>query len=132
MKMKIRNKMKKGLSLVALVVTIIVMLLLAGVSISLIVGPDGAIKKGKESKLESRYATILERVKLRETTIELSKAKGEDYDSPEEFIQKLIDEDLLTGEDSYNAADFSELRIGLKSDGTYTYYIPVITGEFIE
>ena len=42
-------KKNKGITLVALVVTIVVLLILAGVSINAVVGDDGIIKKAKES-----------------------------------------------------------------------------------
>ena len=41
---------KKGVTLVALVVTIIVLIILAGVSISLILGNDGIIEKSKNGR----------------------------------------------------------------------------------
>ena len=43
-------KGEKGITLVALVVTIVVLLILAGVSISLVVGQNGMITKANESK----------------------------------------------------------------------------------
>lgn len=43
-------KGQKGITLVALVVTIIVLIILAGISISLILGDNGIITKAKEAK----------------------------------------------------------------------------------
>ncbi len=43
-------KGQKGITLVALVVTIIVLIILAGVSISLLIGDNGLITKAKEAK----------------------------------------------------------------------------------
>lgn len=43
-------KGQKGITLVALVVTIIVLIILAGVSIALILGDNGIISKAKEGK----------------------------------------------------------------------------------
>ena len=43
-------KGEKGITLVALVVTIVVLLILAGVSISLVVGQNGLITKAKETQ----------------------------------------------------------------------------------
>ena len=40
----------KGITLVALVVTIVVLLILAGVSINLVLGDNGIIKKAQEAK----------------------------------------------------------------------------------
>ena len=51
---KIRNN--KGITLVALVVTIVVLLILAGVSINLILGKNGLIKRAQESANSTRNA----------------------------------------------------------------------------
>lgn len=43
-------KGQKGITLVALVVTIIVLIILAGISISLVLGDNGIITKAKEAR----------------------------------------------------------------------------------
>ena len=43
-------KSKKAITLVALVVTIVVLILLAGVSINLVIGNNGIMQKAKEAK----------------------------------------------------------------------------------
>ena len=50
MKTKIKNKQEKGITLIALVVTIIIMLILAGVSIKLAIDNNGVIENAKEAK----------------------------------------------------------------------------------
>ena len=50
MKLNIKTKDKNGITLVALVVTIIVLILLAGVSINLVIGNNGIMQKAKEAK----------------------------------------------------------------------------------
>lgn len=54
MKKEIKNKQAKGITLIALVVTIVVLLILAGVSISLVLNNNGVISRAKEAK--NRYA----------------------------------------------------------------------------
>ena len=54
MKKEIKNKQEKGITLIALVVTIVVLLILAGVSLSLVLNNNGVISKAKEAK--NRYA----------------------------------------------------------------------------
>ena len=53
-------KQEKGITLVALVITIIVLLILAGVGIGLIGGEDGLLSKAKESAEEYNKAAIEE------------------------------------------------------------------------
>ncbi len=43
-------KGQKGITLVALVVTIIVLIILAGVSIALVLGDNGIVQKAKDAK----------------------------------------------------------------------------------
>lgn len=43
-------KKNKGITLIALVVTIIVLLILAGISISMLTGQNGILKKAAEAK----------------------------------------------------------------------------------
>lgn len=50
-------KNSKGITLVALVVTIVVLLILAGVSLSLTVGQNGIISRAKEAKNAQANAT---------------------------------------------------------------------------
>ena len=45
-----KNKKQSGITLVALVVTIVVLLILAGVSINLVLGENGLITQAKEAK----------------------------------------------------------------------------------
>ena len=47
----------KGITLVALVVTIVVLLILAGVSINLVLGENGLINNAKEAKNKTTDAT---------------------------------------------------------------------------
>jgi len=55
---------ERGITLIALVVTIVVLLILAGVSINLVLGNNGIISKAKESRTETRMSQIDEQVKL--------------------------------------------------------------------
>ena len=48
-------KQEKGITLVALVITIIVLLILAGVSISLVAGDNGILTKSKTAATKTNY-----------------------------------------------------------------------------
>lgn len=49
-----------GITLIALVVTIVVMLVLAGVSISMLTGDNGVIAKSKETKITATLSSYVE------------------------------------------------------------------------
>ena len=50
LKEKTKKKQEKGITLIALVITIIVLLILAGVSVRLALGDDGIIAETKKTK----------------------------------------------------------------------------------
>ena len=60
---KIKNS-KKGITLIALVVTIIVLLILASVSIAMLTGENGIIKKATTSKEKTSEAEVEENISL--------------------------------------------------------------------
>ena len=60
-------KKKKGITLVALVVTIVVLLILAGVSISLVLDQNGIINKAKGARTEYQNAANYEKDLLTDT-----------------------------------------------------------------
>ena len=68
MKKEIKNKQEKGITLIALVVTIVVLLILAGVSISLVLNNNGVISKAKEAKNRYVEAQTNEEKQLEETS----------------------------------------------------------------
>ena len=72
--MEFKTKNNKGITLVALVVTIIILIILAGVSINLVLGENGILKKAstaKERTLEAQYEEELNMCILEMQTDEL-------------------------------------------------------------
>lgn len=59
-----RKSNNKGITLIALVISIIVMLILAGVSINAVVGEDGILSKAQKSSITTRLATYKEELEL--------------------------------------------------------------------
>lgn len=68
---QIKNKKEKGVTLIALVVTIIVLIVLAGISINLIFGQLGVVTKSKEAKEENLKQTAKEVMNLKITSIQI-------------------------------------------------------------
>ena len=62
--MKVKNKKEKGITLIALVVTIVVLLILAGVSIAMLIGENGVINKAIESNEETAKAKAREKLEV--------------------------------------------------------------------
>ena len=51
-----RTKEKRGITLIALIITIIVLLILAGVTISMVVGDNGVLKQAQNAKIKTEKA----------------------------------------------------------------------------
>ena len=68
MKTKLKNKQEKGITLIALVVTIVVLLILAGVSISLVLNNNGVISKAKDAKNQYAEAQTNDEKQLNEVS----------------------------------------------------------------
>jgi len=62
--MKVKNE--KGITLVSLVITVIVLIILAAVSINLTIGTDGIITRAKEAAENMEIAALEEQVRLNE------------------------------------------------------------------
>ena len=80
-----KSKEEKGITLIALVVTIIVLIILAGVSINLVFGNLGIVTKAKEAKRMQEQAELNEQIALGELSNEIDKTingKETPTDSP--------------------------------------------------
>ena len=73
----------KGITLIALVITIIVLLILAGVSITAIIGEDGIITKAKIAKEETEKAADKENIELAVAEYKLEESSS----TLEEFLE---------------------------------------------
>ena len=78
-----KTKEMKGITLVALVVTIVVLLILAGVSINAVIGDDGIIKKAQNSANLTKEAEVKEAINR--TILEFYLTK--DYETLEDFLK---------------------------------------------
>lgn len=77
MKKEIKNKQEKGITLIALVVTIVVLLILAGVSLSLVLNNNGVISRAKEAKSRYAEAQTNEEKQLNEVSDWIKEAVGD-------------------------------------------------------
>lgn len=57
-------KIQKGITLVAIVVTIIVLIILAGISVNLLLGDNGILQKAKDASVAQEKAEIKEKIGL--------------------------------------------------------------------
>ena len=84
-------KNNKGITLVALVVTIIVLIILAGISINLVLGDNGIITIAKKAKENTELAKIQEETELNELYYQLETEGSISDNIPYDSIAKLAE-----------------------------------------
>ena len=85
-------KKEKGVTLVALVVTIIVLIILAGISINLVLGDNGIITIAKKAKENTELAKIEEETELNELYKQLEIPESSSGDNtPYDTIAQLVE-----------------------------------------
>ena len=87
----------EGITLIALVVTIVVLLILAGITISLVFGSNGVIKKVQEANENTKIAQVREQLEL---------AKGPEYIegngkyNPDSYFERIETEGIIGNKDT--------------------------------
>ena len=95
-----QNLQQAGITLVALVVTIIVLLILAGITLFFVIGDNGLIQRTQYAHEESRAAAVEEARDMWKADVDMdqilntSKAK-----STTQIVQELVDKKLLTDDE---------------------------------
>ena len=83
---KLKNK--KGITLIALVVTVVVLIILAGVSINAVLGDNGIIKKANQAASVTKEAEVKEAINR--TILEFYLT--DDYETLEDFLKAKVTE----------------------------------------
>ena len=96
---KLKNK--KGITLVALVVTIVVLLILAGISINILLGDNGIIKRATGAKEEYSKSSAKEKVELLLSEYSIEKYTVENTDFAK-FLRKNLQVGVAQNGDAYS------------------------------
>ena len=118
---------EKGVTLVALVVTIVVLLILAGVTINLVVGQNGLISKAKEAANATNKVGLKEKIDMALTDYEIERLTNSNI-TFKEYVEnnkeqigigdfKIIDEN--PSEDVQFIGSLDGKIIVMKTDGSY-------------
>ena len=73
---KDKLKTSRGITLIALVITIIVLLILAGVTIAALSGPNGILTNASKAKIDTANANVVEAIKLVYSEYQIEQIKG--------------------------------------------------------
>ena len=91
------NKIKntKGITLISLVITIIVLLILAGVSIAMLTGKNGLITRAQDAAEETRGASVEEERDLWKANQALDEYTSASSEGLPDLINRLVKQGLL-------------------------------------
>lgn len=94
LKEKLKHE-RSGITLIALVITIIVLLILAGVSIAMLTGDNGILTQANHAKIETRAGTVEEIVNLWKNDINLGEYTDMTVETEEEMLQRILNEEYV-------------------------------------
>ena len=92
-----------GITLIALVITIIILLILAGVVLNLTLGEHGILKKAEQAGEQYKISEILEKLELEK--VDLLARKNGQVPSLQEYIDHLINKGIITLADVTDIGD---------------------------
>ncbi len=131
MKKRVRENKEKGITLIALLVTIIVLLILSAITISTLIMDNGVLKRATEAKLETRGANVQEARDLWKSDIETSKyVAGITVKTLAELLDELESQKLITPKEREDIETQGEVKIGSRIiDFRYETTIPEVPDE---
>lgn len=101
-------KKNNGITLIALVITIIVLLILAGVSIAMLTGKNGILNQATSAKTQTKEKEEEEIIRLIYNAAQIRQKAPQENDIGKSFSELLIDE----------ASKHEEYNIDIESEGT--------------
>lgn len=114
--MKEKNRNEKAITLIALVITIIVLLILAGVSIATLTGDNGILTQAKIAKEETRGGAVQEAKDLWEINKESDEISGTSTSQTlDELLADLKKQNQLTDEEISTIKETGKVTIGSKT-----------------
>ena len=103
--MKRSAKKNKGITLIALVITIIVLLILAGVTIASLSGDNGILTRATEGKEKTNKANFDEKVTIASTELKMGYETNTPVANPKTFLEGKFEEVIDNGDNSYTVKD---------------------------
>ena len=110
-----KDSNNEGITLIALVVTIVVLLILAGVSLNLVLGNNGIITKAQDAKLMTRAGSAEDEVELWKSDNYIARTSNQATVDKETMLQGLKDKNLVYEEEIDRDNEIIRIK---KKDGT--------------
>ena len=136
MKTKKEFKKQKGITLIALVITIIVLLILAGVTIATLTGDNGILTRTNQAKTKMEEATLEEKIRLLATETMINQYTGKNEEKTAQDLQDELNEQgenvLVIQWDKYIIFDLEKNKeYRVMNDGTTEYWGESIIGKIL-
>ena len=109
---------KRGITLIALVVTIVVLLILAGITISLVFGSNGVIQKAKDSKEQTEIGEMREKLEMAKVPVY---ADGNGSYKVQDYWDRIESEGLI-----------ADKTVDIIDNGDGTYEVTTTPGYVFE
>ena len=139
-KLKEKTKQVKGITLIALVVTIIVLLILAGVSISMLTGDKGILGQANNAKKQTEISSEKEAIQL--TMINKEVSNNSKYDIGRKLYKKTLENsniwDVIVINETQEKYDDGwryipkETEVENYGKTKYNWLVNEDTGEFVQ
>ena len=109
---------KNGITLIALVVTIVVLLILAGITISLVFGSNGVIQKAQDSKEQTEIGEMIEKLEMAKVPVY---ADGNGSYKVQDYWNRIESEGLI-----------ADKTVDIIDNGDGTYEVTTTPGYVFE
>ena len=117
-------KYDKGITLIALVITIIVILILAAISITMLSGDNGILNQAAKAKVKTELASLKEQVEIAVVSYQADIINSRKTLTVSEIVDKLKDDNII--DDNMTFVENSNYKF------SYNGYIKDTTGEIVE
>ena len=107
-------KEKQGITLIALVITIVVLLILAGVSIAMLTGDNGILSQAQNAKNQTEKAEDKERIKLAVNAAQISDNGFKELG--QNSLQEELDKEFGEGKTSVRDNEDGSFIVNLRDD----------------
>lgn len=114
-------KSQKGITLVALAVTIVVLLILAGVTIAFVLSDDGVIQSAQEATTANDGAIVAENIQQALVAVQINELAGKiEFETDQATTGKDVTSDITKGLGTTGVA-ISSGTIKIKDDNTVIF-----------
>ena len=121
-----QKRNERGITLIALVITIIVLIILAGVGINAIMGEDGLISRAKRVKEEQKIAEITDKLELEKATLYVNEQGPITVGT---YLEHIKSKGIIEQED---IETISEVSSNITVEGKYIFLVEKEDNENIK